>query len=208
MTAYVYALHEVDEEYRYIGMTTRSPYQRLKEHVRHANRGNKTAVHCWIRKHGGSVQITIIDVCETKEQAQAMEKYWIASARNSGLEILNHTDGGEGTFGWSPTSETRNKMSQSHMGCQNAAGSVRSDEHKAAVSRAHIGETRARMSNAAMGNTKAKALKGKPKTEAHKNKLKGPKSEEHKLALSISSHIRWHTQRGIVKIGCVHCEAI
>jgi hypothetical protein len=72
--------------------------------------------HRIVAKHGYTIEITHKDVCW--EEAQSIEKYLISFWRGYlGKESLaNQTDGGDGTFGYKMSKETRNKISKRAIG--------------------------------------------------------------------------------------------
>lgn len=68
--------------------------------------------HNIVNKYGMTSEIIEGDL--TWEQACEREKYWISYYKRENL--CNMTDGGEGTYGRFLSEETKNKISQSHMG--------------------------------------------------------------------------------------------
>lgn len=72
--------------------------------------------HRIVNKHSYTIEITHKDICW--EEAQSIEKYLIAFWREyHGKEaIANQTDGGDGTFGYKQSEETRKKISQKANG--------------------------------------------------------------------------------------------
>lgn len=72
--------------------------------------------HRIVSKHGYTIEITHKDICW--EEAQSIEKYLISFWREYyGKEALaNQTDGGDGTFGYKQSEETRKKISQKANG--------------------------------------------------------------------------------------------
>ena len=64
--------------------------------------------HNKVSKHGLRVEIVADNL--TWEQACFWEVRWIKALRDSGYELTNLTDGGEGTKGFRPSEETKEKM--------------------------------------------------------------------------------------------------
>jgi hypothetical protein len=100
----VYGLKLVNESgYRYVGITTGKPKNRLSGHMHMAfSRESKLAVHCWIRKYGReSIIMKILEECPRGdwEYLTYAERYWIKSLKKFGHKLLNHTEGGEGVLG-------------------------------------------------------------------------------------------------------------
>ena len=98
---------------RYIGKTTQPLFRRLIAHKRAAMRG-ELPVHRWIRKRLNTKFGPVIRWIETVPVGGdwvERERYWIASARRNGHNILNLTDGGEGLPGHSFSAAHREKIS-------------------------------------------------------------------------------------------------
>ncbi len=90
--------------------------------------------------------MVILEACEM-EQASQKEQEKIGVLRGVGCDLVNLTDGGEGSLGRKISDETRAKMRESgktkvftdkhranlsigHLGKQPALGHVQSEEHK------------------------------------------------------------------------------
>lgn len=103
----VYALRDPrTSEVRYVGMTHRR--ERLNEHVYRPKR-ERTHVACWIKSlsaEGLRPEMVTLEEGIGASWAEC-EQYWIAVLRTLGARLTNHTDGGEGTLGWSPGAEWR-----------------------------------------------------------------------------------------------------
>lgn len=109
MLATIYALCEPGTRtVRYIGKT-RSPQQRLKEHLRISSH-LKTHLGNWLRSLAGEVPnlVTLREVPES--EGTAAEIKYIRIARESlGMDLVNSTDGGDGV---TMTPEIREKLSK------------------------------------------------------------------------------------------------
>ena len=89
-----------------------------------------------LKKYGkDNFEKTILDVCETKEQADFLEIKYIAFYRLGGLCQYNIADGGEGFTG-NHTEKSKRKMSKSHKGIK------LSEEHKKNVAAANKGKNK------------------------------------------------------------------
>jgi len=171
MTALIYALLDPDtKDIRYVGKTRKGLRQRLGDHISLAQRGKGTYKYNWIRElmsHGRIPEIVILEVVPDGEDWKAYEQKWIGRGRESGWQLTNLTDGGEGKTGWLASDETKEKLRAAWV-----------ERRKRGVS----DETRARLS---------KARKGKKLSPEHaKNNAEARKgmvfSEERKKNISLS----------------------
>ena len=109
----VYGLMAMDAGLiRYAGQTTRTLRLRLSGHIDRARAGHRTPVHCWIRSvldRGG--EIGIVPIVEDAVLHET-EIEVIARLRDEGYDLLNLTDGGEGTPGWVMSEGQRQQASE------------------------------------------------------------------------------------------------
>lgn len=78
--------------------------------------GSGSLIKKAIKKYGReNFKKEILEHCQTKEELNKREIYWIEKL-NTIEEGYNITTGGEGTVGYKFTEEQKNKMSQSHKG--------------------------------------------------------------------------------------------
>lgn len=171
----IYALHSGDGNFRYVGVTRR-PARRLYEHRDEAaRRRTRSGVYNWIRKIGAeNLQMSVVDTAHTAQSAFAAEAAWISLLRESGFQLLNHTDGGEGLSGASE--ETRRRMSESGKGRvvtegtrqkirdfwrehgHPRSGAILSRETRSAISRANTGRKGPPMSDANKAAARSRML--------------------------------------------------
>lgn len=179
----IYGLHAGDFKIRYVGRTTKTADARLAGHRKGAHlppgRYRSTYVCKWMREVGPEVvQIAVLEEVEDPGLLPEREMYWIARHRAMGSDLLNRTDGGTSDV---PCDETRQLMSV-------ARKMYWTEERKAEMSAKLKGRTTQPLS----AETKAKlseALKGRPCPSSRR-----------------SAHTRWHTNRGVVKEECEHCQ--
>jgi hypothetical protein len=112
-------------------------------------------------KHGCDIQIkheglTWIEACD-------LERIYIAEFGRRDIQtgtLVNHTDGGEGNYGWVPTDEHKIKLSEANKAnpklIASLTGRKLTDEHKANIGKGQLGiptsdETKAKQSAALMG---------------------------------------------------------
>jgi len=99
------------DEYRYVGLTTKTITRRKAEHFTAAARGRKTPFADWLRKHP-SREAVYFDPLELVmgddlDELGRAEQRWIAQLREDGHRLLNLTDGGLGPTGYTWTPEMR-----------------------------------------------------------------------------------------------------
>lgn len=105
-----------NNEVRYVGVTHKKEATRLREHLSKARRGEKTHRSTWLRTllaKGLRPTLAVIDRGLGPGWVEA-EQMWIKHYREAGAQLVNATDGGEGTLGYVPSQETREKM-RAHM---------------------------------------------------------------------------------------------
>lgn len=136
---------------------------------RHAQLVNRNKYHQNVVDKYGAENILIGKIeCSTEEIAFDLEKGLIKCLRRSGVKLTNMTDGGEGSAGYVPTEEAKQKTSQA------LAGIKRSPEFGAKISASKKGhavsqETKEKLRLAKTGI--ASPNKGKAMTQEQKEKL-------------------------------------
>ena len=110
----IYALMDgVDGQPRYVGKTTQRAGERHKAHIRAAKRGVNRPVSDWLRKQirlGRPLVISHLEWLSVDANWQERERWWIAKFKQEGCNLLNMTEGGEGTHGLKFTQEHRDKI--------------------------------------------------------------------------------------------------
>ena len=136
-----------------------------------------------IRKYGiDNFEKTILEVCETREQADFLEKRYIKFYRLGGLCQYNIADGGSGVIGVPYSKERIKKFIESRKGYKH------SEETKKKISKANKGkkhseETKRKLSEVHKGIKLSEEHRRKV-SEALKGKNKSPLTDEHKRKLS------------------------
>ena len=144
---------------RYVGQTVQPLKRRFNEHVR---KKDNTLIHNAICKYGKeNFYCGVIKTCESKEEMDYWEKFFIAALRTKKPYGYNLTDGGEGFIGYRHTPETLAKIREIKK------NSPRVAEHIARLAEANRGrhptpEARAKMSA---------SHKGKPKSPEWRTKI-------------------------------------
>ena len=140
---------------KYVGQTVQPLKVRFNEHVR---KKDNMLIGKAIRKYGKeNFYCGVIKTCESKEELDYWEKFFIAALKSKKTYGYNLTDGGEGFIGYHPTPEMRAKQSAIHK------GKPHSPEWCAKISAAHKGKTisveqRAKISATSRGNNPYKNL--------------------------------------------------
>ena len=89
----IYEIENIINHKIYIGQTTRTLEERFKEH-----RNKNFPIGKAIRKYGEKIFVKVILAeCETQEQLNELEIYWITKLNCKAPNGYNLTDGGEGS---------------------------------------------------------------------------------------------------------------
>lgn len=177
---------------RYVGVTFRGQ-RRINEHMSRAVMGRgRTHRDCWLRsllRLGLRPTPSILET-GSGDGWQERERHWIALHRPSG-DLVNHTDGGEGTPGYVPTPALRAMWSAMRKGVKyrpGRVGAMLGRHHSASVlrliaeastGRRHTPAARAKIASAARARgislrtreASAAALRGVPLTPEHRQKI-------------------------------------
>lgn len=116
--AYIYALRDPrTNDIKYVGQTTRTLEKRVGEHIRHAKVYRHRTAN-WIKKLAKLSLKPTIELLEevSLENIDERESYWITHYRELGIDLLNHTDGGEGVAGFKWSEESKRKQSERKQG--------------------------------------------------------------------------------------------
>ena len=178
----------------YIGQTRRALEERMKEHQKKSSivYGNSYIDNA-IQKYGiENFKIDVVEKCNTSDELNEREIFWIKFFNCKVPNGYNLTDGGEGCTGHIVTAETRKKLSESHKG---KCGRICSEETKLKISSANKGhsvseEARAMMSAAHKGKKLSEETKAKM-SAAKKNKRPIICNETGKIFESIADAAKW-----------------
>src|SRR5438105_8105 len=107
MKVAIYALLDSRFDTRYIGKS-RHPESRFNEHRRNRD---------WVTNY---------EVIEWVNESiwPKREKYWIKWHRDRGYILINKTSGGGGMYNYIFSSESREKMSRSHVGLKQSSATI------------------------------------------------------------------------------------
>jgi len=157
------------------------------------------------KKYGvDAFDFEILKECDDKE-LDFWEKYYVKELNTKVPNGYNMTDGGDGMKGYSPSEETRNKLSKANKGRKMPP---RSEEHKKNLSESHKGRKASEAAKKKMSEKRKgenNGMYGKHHSEETKQKIrikaKGRKaSEETKEKMSEIRKGRKHTQKTKNKI--------
>lgn len=132
-------------ELRYVGKTVSSLKKRLREHLSYQKTKGHTHRENWIKSLLSlnlRPDIQLIQAFNTEADMDAAEVYWIKFFRDEGCDLVNKTDGGEGSTGYRHSAEIRAKMSALKKGkTTKRKGTSQPIEVKLKVSRTKSGLT-------------------------------------------------------------------
>lgn len=202
-TSFIYGLCEPDwKTIRYVGVT----YDLSSRYKYHLVDFDTTHKARWIQSllnQGLKPKIIILDVVLSEMREEA-EREWIRILRESGCDLTNSTDGGEGVWGLHHSEETKEKMRIKRLGTKNTKSSLAkkgvkfSEEHRKNLAastarrgtftmkgKKHTEESRKKMSLAQKGRTFSEESKRKMSL-AHKGRKYIPLSQESRNKISVA----------------------
>ena len=201
-TTYIYALHDPrDWSIRYVGKAN-NPASRLKMHI-----GSHSVVRMQkfikeLRLSGLTPTVSILQAC-SQAQWTYWEKFWIATARDSGADLINIAPGGNAVPAlWPFSSEHRARLSAA------ARGRILSLEVRAKLKVARNGrtispETRAKTSASLKGRAMPPTHRAKIGA-ANKGKKFGPLSLETRAKMSAARKGRKRSPETVAKMSAAH----
>ena len=156
-----------------------------------------------IKKYGKeNFKKEILWECNSKEELNEKEIYWIKTLNSKSPNGYNLANGGYDHGNWVPSEETLKRMSDSHKGKKQSkeniekrvkanTGKKRTEETKKKIKESKLGEK-----NPMFGKTqtvehiqkKIKSRDGYVHSKETKEKMKKPRSEESKLRMKISQN--------------------
>lgn len=153
------------------------------------------------KKHGRTVHFAMTHLSE--EDAFEHERFLIACFRDIGCDLINQTDGGDGTSGFSHSNKTKTAISRS------LCGHSVSQETRIALSKSikgkkiHTSESKAKISKAQIGKKKPESMRRKL-SESTKGRLRAHMTPEFmKRVQSLATQAVRGTRQAVVT--CPHC---
>lgn len=176
-TVFIYCLKDpTTGDVRYIGQTNNLK-RRLKKHLTVSSK-MRSPLGYWLRSLLEPPVLAFLHEVSENESWVEEERRYISCARALGMNLVNATDGGEGTSG--PQSPARRAAQSARQ-----KGVPHSPEWRAAQSAAWSLERRAAQSAARMGVPQSPETSA-AKSAAMKGKNRGPHSPERRAAQSAA----------------------
>lgn len=97
---------------RYVGQTCYSLEDRLKRHLRAKDKSHRTNWIKSLKNLNLKPNIILIEENLTKEECNLLEKYYIKTFRELGVNLVNMTDGGEGSQGFRHSEQSKQLLSK------------------------------------------------------------------------------------------------
>lgn len=151
-------------EVRYVGWTGVSVTSRFKAHKKEIKNSWKSN---WIQSLLPLEPVVeIVEAIAAGEDWQKRERHWIKFHKESGAKLTNLTEGGEGSVGWNPSTETRAKLSAKSSGTKNPFyGKKHSEETRRFISENQKGRKLTEEQKRKIGN-KSRGHKHTPEAKA------------------------------------------
>lgn len=172
---------------RYIGKTKKNVKQRLNQHIYLSKQGVKRPINLWIKKLlNNNVIPEIIEIEKTNiDEWCDREIYWVSFYREKN-ELLNLSDGGGSNLNYTPSQETRKKISEGNKGKIGYWKNKKlTDDHKLKIGESGLGKKRNEITKKNISDS----LLGRKLTEEHKLNLsksnKGKISKNKKPVIKI-----------------------
>lgn len=185
MEIIIYGIYDPNkpEIIRYVGKTKKKINQRLNEHIYLSKKGVKRPVNLWIKKLlDNDIFPKIIEIEKTNINEWCdREIYWVSFYRKK-HELLNLSDGGGSNLNYSPSEETRKKISEGNKGKVGYWKDKKmTDEHKEKIGVGGLGKKRSEITKKNISNS-----------------LLGRKLSEEHVESIIKSHS--HLKKPVIKI--------
>jgi len=133
-----------------------------------------------VAKYGKENIIIEVTPCADEQEALELEVLFILSLRDSGVELCNYTDGGDGVSGYRHTAEANERNRQAHLGKPSKLkGRKASAEVVEKIRLANLGKKRTPESNAKRSAT----MKGKAPTKQCLSASKSPECNAKRSAV-------------------------
>lgn len=109
----IYTLnHPITNEIRYVGQTCQKLENRLKQHLYCRDKSHKVNWVNSLLKDGLSPKIILLKDNLSKKECNMLEIFYIELYNNSGVRLVNMSKGGDGSFGFKHSAETKILLSK------------------------------------------------------------------------------------------------
>ena len=157
-----------------------------------------------LSREGSGMEVRMVATGLTEDEAFALEVERIAFWREAGIDLANHTNGGDGVSGLKMSDEAKAKMAAAKKGLPGRVtmlGRKHSEETKAKMSAAHSGVKKSPEHAAKVGlRHKGKTVSLKTREKISKIKTGVSPSEETRSKLSLSNKGQKRSEATIVKM--------
>lgn len=175
---------------QYVGQSVGTLNYRWKKHLAAVKEGSSYYFHRAIRKYGEEHFSTEpLHICETKEEMDFVEMFYICLLCTKSPKGYNSTEGGEGTVGHKHTEKSIQQMRESHSGAvvteehkeklrKASKGVPKTKEHRENISKGRMGMrfSLTHRTNIIIGHTKTVCKRGHLRTPDNVGKDKGCKA--------------------------------
>ncbi len=104
---------------RYVGQTVRALEVRLHQHAQSSKKMTTPPINAWLRglQSDDAQPIAVeLELCDSREELDQAEIFWIAYAKSIGCELLNRVAGGSQRSGWHHSASAKQAMSEKRKG--------------------------------------------------------------------------------------------
>jgi group I intron endonuclease len=185
---YLYLISSTLNDRVYVGITSKLN-KRINTHSYYmwkgVGYGYKSHLYASAKKYGLSkFTFSLVSIFDNREDLNKAEIDLIAKYKSDGVPLYNLTNGGEGSLGWIPSDETRDKMSaakkgkytgENHPNYGKTPSAEARDKMSAAKKGKYTGENSPMYGKTFSAETRAKmseAQKGKTYTDETRAKLR------------------------------------
>jgi group I intron endonuclease len=114
----IYKITNIINKKVYIGQTVSTLRDRLSKHLRCKDlKDSANVMHAEMRDNPQNFIIEQVEHCNSKDELNYNEMYWIAYYKSNNSEFgYNMTHGGAGTIGWKHSEEAKDKMAKARIG--------------------------------------------------------------------------------------------
>lgn len=185
---------------QYVGQTTKKLNLRWNEHT---SNQSQSVLHKAIRKYGkDAFLVETLHCCDTKEEMDFVEIFYISFLNTKAPNGYNLTDGGEGRSGYSLSEDAKKRISEKN------SGKIMSAEQRLQISKHHKGVKLGPRSEAVKKKISDAHMGKKPTEETRRRqglaklgRKRAPFTKETILRMSIAQKVRHAKEKGCAREG-------